>query len=184
MQIQKVEAIQSNNDRFKQKKNNKILNIIEDDKIEIIGEKKPMILKMNKESNVELIKEEHEPIIEIQKVQSLEQPRNRQKRIKNNIFNISKNRDNNVDIIHEEERETEPVFEMQKVQNFEQPRDRKRKIKYKKNIKFKITKLKDEGEGAIPKKVGFLEMFGLGKIEQFNSKSKFSCLISFFSCIG
>ena len=30
--------------------------------------------------------------------------------------------------------------------------------------------LKDEGEGAIPKKVGFLEMYGLGKIEQFNSK--------------
>ncbi|MBQ3475010.1 MAG: type VII secretion protein EssC [Bacilli bacterium] len=30
--------------------------------------------------------------------------------------------------------------------------------------------LKNEGEGAIPKKVGFLEMFGLGKIEQFNSK--------------
>ena len=32
--------------------------------------------------------------------------------------------------------------------------------------------LKDEGEGAIPKKVGFLEMYGLGKIEQFNSKLK------------
>jgi len=32
--------------------------------------------------------------------------------------------------------------------------------------------LKDEGEGAIPKKVGFLEMYGLGKVEQFNSKSR------------
>lgn len=32
--------------------------------------------------------------------------------------------------------------------------------------------LRDEGEGAIPKKVGFLEMYGLGKIEQFNSKSR------------
>ena len=32
--------------------------------------------------------------------------------------------------------------------------------------------LKDEGEGAIPKKVGFLEMYGLGKIEQFNSKTR------------
>lgn len=32
--------------------------------------------------------------------------------------------------------------------------------------------LKDEGEGAIPKKVGFLEMFGIGKIEQFNSKTR------------
>ena len=32
--------------------------------------------------------------------------------------------------------------------------------------------LKDEGEGAIPKKVGFLEMYGLGKIEQFNSKMR------------
>ena len=32
--------------------------------------------------------------------------------------------------------------------------------------------LRNEGEGAIPKKVGFLEMYGLGKIEQFNSKSR------------
>ena len=32
--------------------------------------------------------------------------------------------------------------------------------------------LRDEGEGAIPKKVGFLEMYGLGKIEQFNSKTR------------
>ena len=32
--------------------------------------------------------------------------------------------------------------------------------------------LKDEGEGAIPKKVGFLEMYGIGKIEQFNSKTR------------
>ena len=32
--------------------------------------------------------------------------------------------------------------------------------------------LKDEGEGAIPKKVGFLEMYGVGKIEQFNSKTR------------
>ena len=32
--------------------------------------------------------------------------------------------------------------------------------------------LRSEGGIAIPKKVGFLEMYGLGKIEQFNSKSR------------
>ncbi len=34
------------------------------------------------------------------------------------------------------------------------------------------VELHDEGEGAIPKKIGFLEMYGLGKIEQFNSKNR------------
>ena len=32
--------------------------------------------------------------------------------------------------------------------------------------------LRDEGAGAIPKKVGFLEMYGVGKVEQFNVKNR------------
>ena len=105
--VPKEQVFLSSNNKLRRRNYNRDYDIIKDDKIEIIGVKKPVVLQMNKESNVELIKEGHAPIIEIQKVQSLEQPRNRPKRIKNNIFNISKNRDNDVDIIHE--RGTEPL---------------------------------------------------------------------------
>ena len=46
MQIQKVEEIQSkiDNDKLERKKRNRIFNIIKDDKIEILGEKKPPII--------------------------------------------------------------------------------------------------------------------------------------------
>ena len=93
---------------------------------------------MNTESNVELIKNSPEPIIKIQKVQSLEQPRSLQSPVhKKQIFNIIKNRENDVDIMNEHAQ----ILEMQKVQNFAQPRSKKRKVKNK-NIKLKISKNK------------------------------------------
>ena len=142
IQIQKVESIQSNNNILRQKKNNNIFNITKDDKVEIIGGKKPLVLEMNNESNIEFIKEGHEPIIQIQKVQSLEQPRSIQKKDKNYILNISKNMENNVDIIYKGESGNEPIIEMQKVQNFQQPRDINKKIENKNNV-FNISKLKE-----------------------------------------
>ena len=141
MQIQKVEEIQSKSDKSTQKNNNVIFNIISDKKIEIIGIKKPLILEMNTESNLELIKEVHEPIIEIEKVESLEQLQNKPKKSKKNIFSVSNNKDNDVDIIHGGEPERELILEIQKVQNFVEPRNKERKIK--KNIPLKISQLKD-----------------------------------------
>ena len=142
IQIQKVESIQSNNNILRQKKNNNIFNITKDDKIEIIRGKKPLVLEMNNESNIELIKERREPIIQIQKVQSLEQPRSIQKKDKNYLLNISKNMENNVDIIYKGESGNEPIIEMQKVQNFQQPRDINKKTVKKNNV-FNISKLKE-----------------------------------------
>lgn len=132
MQIEKFQVFQESNKNERQKKNNK-LNIIKDDNIEIQGSKRPLILEIKLESNVELNKKNGESIIKMQKVQSFQQPRIKQKQP---VLRIIKNRENDVDIINEN------ILEMQKVQNFEQPRDKKRKIKNK-NIKFKISKNKD-----------------------------------------
>ena len=130
-----------------QKNNNKLNIIINDDNIQIIGEKKPKIFEINEESQLELLKKENHQLFDIEKVQSLEQPPVAKKKLyKKQIFNIIKNTENNVDIIHEKEQEIDSAFEMQKVSNFIQPRDkdRNKKIKNKsKNIKFKITKNKD-----------------------------------------
>ena len=60
--------------------NNKQLNIIKDDNIEIHGEKKPQIYEINIESNIELINKRNKPVIEIEKVQNYEQPRDYQRR--------------------------------------------------------------------------------------------------------
>ena len=137
MQIENFQVFQESNKKAKQ--NNSLFNIISDDNIEIVGQKKPLILEMNNESNIELIKNKPVSIIKIQKVQSLEQPSSQQNNsIKKQAFIIIKNRENDVDIIHGNEQ----ILKMQKVQNFAQPRDKKRKVKNK-NIKFKISKAKD-----------------------------------------
>ena len=137
MQIENFQVFQESNKKSKQ--NNSQYNIISDDNIAIIGQKKPLILEMNNESNIELIKNKPVSIIKIQKVQSLEQPSSQpQNSIKKQAFIIIKNRENDVDIIHGNEQ----ILKMQKVQNFAQPRDKKRKVKNK-NIKFKISKAKD-----------------------------------------
>jgi len=148
MEIQKVHIIQHQNDKGSiQKKNNK-LDIINDDNIEIIGHKKPLILEINEESNIQLMKQVHNPIIEMQKVDGFEQIRNNKDKLKNYIFNITKNKENDVDIIPEED-ESEQKLEVEKVQDFYQPRNNNRKLNKKENkkdnkkIKLKIVKFKD-----------------------------------------
>ena len=139
-----IQGYQSSNDKLRQNNYNNKYNIIKDDKVEIIGEKKPVVLEMNNESSLELRKEKQYPVIKIEKVQSLEQPRSRQKKMKKFIFDISKNKENNVDIIHEEEGENESLISIERVQNFQQPSNRKKKlINRKRNIQFKIVKIKD-----------------------------------------
>ena len=133
MQIEKFQVFQESN------KKEKPNNIINDDNIELIGKKKPLILQMNNESNIELVKNNPVSIIKVQKAQSLGQPIEQQKKSpRKQIFKIIKNRENDVDINHDNVQ----ILKMQKVQNFAQPRDKKRKIKNK-NIKFKISKAKD-----------------------------------------
>ena len=148
MKIGKFQLFQKgNNVNQKQKKTYSRLRIIRDNKIQIKGIKKQSksFLEINKESNVELLRKENNPIIEIERVQSIQHnSRIKPKKIyKKRIFKIIKNRDNNVNIIPENKNK-EPILEMQKVQNFEQPRNKKRKpIIKNKNIKFKISKIKD-----------------------------------------
>ena len=122
----------------KKQKNNII---IKDYNKEILRDKKQMIFEINEQSKLEFLKKEIHPLISIQKVQSLEQPRVEKKKIyKNQILNIIKNTENNVDITHEEGQNKESSFEIQKVQNFIQPRYSNKKTKNKKKLKFKITK--------------------------------------------
>ena len=149
MKIEKFSYFKKGNNIIqKHKKNYSRLRIIRDNKIQIKGIKKNnnSIFVINKESKVELLKKENKPNIEIERVQSIQQysrikPKNIYK--KRQIFKITKNRDNNVNIISEN-RSKEHILEMQKVQNFEQPRNKKRKpIIKNKNLKFKISKIKD-----------------------------------------
>ena len=172
--VPKEQVFLSSNNKLRRRNYNRDYDIIKDDKIEIIGVKKPVVLQMNKESNVELIKEGHAPIIEIQKVQSLEQPRSNQKKIKNYVYMISKNKENNVDIINEEEGENEPIFSIEKVQNFEQPRIRRSNKKINKNkIQLKIVKLKEANFvlEKIPKEPE-LKIEKTGNYEQIYIKKK------------
>ena len=175
---------ETNNEILKQVKINTNLDIINDDNLEFIGEKKPKIYEINNESNVELIKTEYEPIREIQKVQSLEQPRIDKKRIyKKQILNIIKNKENDVDILQEKEQEDEPepIFEIQNVENFEQQREREKKLRKNKNINLIINKIEDnnfilentedEPEFEIENPI-FYEL-PPAKIMRFNKKNKF-----------
>ena len=121
------------------------LNIIKDDDIEIHGKKKPRILMINKESNVELIKQEHKPFIEIEKVQNYEQPRDYQRRSnKKKQLKIAKNKENDVDIIHQYN-QREPNYQIENIQNFKQQREKERNSEKKRNKlkKLKISKLKE-----------------------------------------
>ena len=148
MEIQKVHIIQHQNNKGVIQNKNKVLDIINDDNIEIIGHKKPLILEINEESNIQLMKQVHNPIIEMQKVDDFEQIRNNKDKLKKYIFNITKNKENDVDIIPEED-ESEPKLEVEKVQDFSQPRNNNRKLNKKeskkdnKKIKLKIVKFKD-----------------------------------------
>ena len=144
MEIQKVHIIQHQNNKDSIQKKNKLLDIFNDDNIEIIGYKKPLILEINEESNIQLMKQVHDPIIEMQKVDNFEQIRNNKEKLKKYIFNIAKNKENDVDIIPEED-ETEMKLEVEKVQDFSQPRNNNRKSnkKVNKKIKLKIVKFKD-----------------------------------------
>ena len=123
---------------------NRQLNIIKDDNIEIHGKKKPQILEINTESNIELINKRDIPIIEIQKIQNYEQPRDYERKSnKKRKFKISKNKENNVDIIHIPK--SEPTYQIQQIQNFKQQRTKERNSEKKRNNikKYKITKIKD-----------------------------------------
>ena len=121
------------------------LNIIKDNNIEILGLKKQKILEINSESNIELLNKKQKPLIEIQKVQNYEQPRDFQRRSnKKKQLKITKNEENNVDII-QEYNQTEPIYQIEKTQNFKQQRTKERNSERKRNKmkKYKISKLKD-----------------------------------------
>ena len=178
MEIQKVQIIQHQNDKGEIQKKNKLLNIINDDNIEIIGHKKPLILEINEESNIQLMKQVHDPIIEMQKVENFEQIRNNKDKLKKYIFNIAKNKENDVDIIPEED-ENEQKLEVEKVQDFSQLRYNNRKINKKENkkIKLKIVKFKD-GNFTLDK-VEENQEFEIQNVENFEqSRDKTKKLIS------
>ena len=165
MEIQKVEIIQ--HEREGQNYKDDLLDVINKDNIEIIGIKKPYVLEIKKESSIKLPKRVHKPIIEIEKIQNFEQIN--QKKIKENIFSIIKNEENNVDIIHDEK--TEPKLEIENVDNFEQKRNQEKKIK--ENI-FSIAKNEEnnvdiihEGESK-PK----LEIENVQNFEQMRNQQK------------
>ena len=182
MEIQKVHIIQHQNDKGSMQKKNKLLDIINDDNIEIIGHKKPLILEINEESNIQLMKQVHDPIIEVQKVDNFEQIRNNKDKLKKYIFNITKKKENDVDIIPEED-ESEQKLEVEKVQDFSQPRTNNRKIKRdsnkkeKKKIKFKIVKFKD-GNFTLDK-IEEEPEFEIQKVENFEQpRSRAKKLVS------
>ena len=151
------DKIKKNNNYYQLQKENEIelgcikeekkinqLNIIKDDYIEIHGEKKPLKLEINSESNLSLIKKENKPIIEIQKVQNYEQPRDYQRRSnKKQILKVSKDTENDVNIIHNPE--NVPIYEIENVQNFNQERFKERRSAKKRNNmnKYNIAKLQD-----------------------------------------
>ena len=141
------ESIQrTDNEILKHKSNDTNLDIIKDDNIVFLGEKKFKILEINKETNVQYIKKENQPILDIQKVDDFKQLKiNKTKIYKNEILNITKNKENNVDIINEKEgqKENQDNFEIQNVESFEQQRQRDKKTKENKNIELKINKIKD-----------------------------------------
>ena len=133
----KIEGIEDNNNGMEIDKDK-----INNDKKQ---EKDKIVLEINSESNVSLNKKENTPINESKKIQNLAPAKNNQKIYKKQILNIIKNKENNVDVIREEDQETETNvvnLELQKVQNFDQPKYKKRKIRNK-NEKLNICKIKD-----------------------------------------
>ena len=142
-EIQKKNEIELNPKKNKIKKEQ--LNIIKDNNIEIIGMKKPKILEINSESNIELLNQIHKPFIEIQKVQNYEQPRDFQRKSnKKKQLKITKNEENNVDII-QDYNQKEPIYQIEKTQNFKQQRTKERNSERKRNKikKYKISKPKE-----------------------------------------
>ena len=140
--LQKETEIELNG--INQPTSNNQLNIIKDDIIEIHGKKKPhpQIYEINTESNIELISPRHKQLIEIEKVQNYEQPRDYQRRSnKKKNFRITKDVNNDINIIHE--KIEEPIFQIEKIQNFNQERNMERRSDKKRNKikKYKITKL-------------------------------------------
>ena len=166
MEIQKVEIIQHECDKDPKQKND-LLDVINKDNIEIIGIKKPCILEIKKESNIKLPKRVHKQVIEIEKIQNFEQIN--QKKIKENIFSIIKNEENNVDIIHDEK--NEPKLEIENVENFEQMRNQEKKIREK---IFSIIKNEENNVDIIPEGESRpkLEIENVQNFEQMRNQQK------------
>ena len=168
MEIQKVEIIHHESDKGPKHKN-ELLDVINKDNIEIIGIKKPHILEIKKESNIKLLKRLYKPIIEIENIQNFEQIRNKQKKIKDPIFSIIKNEENNVDIIHDEK--NEPKLEIENVENFEQIRNQEKKIGEK---IFSIIKNEENNVDIIPEGESRpkLEIENVQNFEQMRNQQK------------
>ena len=168
--LQKETEVELNG--INQQINNKQLNIIRDDNIEIHGMKKPKIYEINTESNIALINRRNKPIIEIEKVQNYEQPRDYQRRSnKKKNLKIAKDIDNNVNIIHE--KIPEPIYQIEKIQNFNQERNKERRSDKKRNKikKYKITKLTD-GNLFIEKTEPKEPLFEVQRIHEFSQLNK------------
>ena len=170
--LQKETEIELNG--INQPTSNNQLNIIKDDNIEIHGKKKPhpQIYEINTESNIELISPRYKQLIEIEKVQNYEQPRDYQRRSnKKKNFRITKDVNNDINIIHE--KIEEPIFQIEKIQNFNQERNMERRSDKKRNKikKYKITKL-TEGNLFIEKTEQIQPLFEIEKIHEFTLLNK------------
>ena len=165
--LQKENEIELNGINYENK--NRQLNIIKDDNIEIHGKKKPQILEINTESNIELINKRDIPIIEIQKIQNYEQPRAYERKSnKKRKFKISKNKENNVDIIHIPK--SEPTYQIQQIQNFKQQRTKERNSEKKRNNikKYKITKIKESNLFIEKTESNIEPILEIQRINEFN----------------
>ena len=93
---------------------------------------------------------------------------NERKSNKKRKFKISKNKENNVDIIHIPK--SEPTYQIQQIQNFKQQRTKERNSEKKRNNikKYKITKIKESNLFIEKTESNIEPILEIQRINEFN----------------